>query len=122
MSVLRSTIPLTGKRTDTHPRHGLTIETQWSFAGRDEHISQAVSVRRLHLKAPRIVRTRGEIGTVPQVDALREPGFMGRGEHRIKIVLAFFLKAGLHDRRRTLRDVRRDPRRFANFLRTQIIE
>ncbi len=46
---------------------------------------------------------------------------MGRGEHRIKIVLTRFLETGLHDGRRTFRDVRRDARRFANFLGTQIV-
>src|ERR1700722_13294053 len=121
MSVLRSTIALASERTDAHSSHRLTVETQASLTGRDENISQAVGVGCLDLKDPRIVRAGGEIGALDQIDALGEPGFMGRGEHGIKIVLARFLEARLNDGRGTLRDVRCDARRFANFLGTQIV-
>src|SRR5580700_1576879 len=106
MSMLRSTIALTSERADAHPRHRLTIVTQASFTRRDEHISQAIGVSRLHLKYAGVIGTGCEIGALYQLDAFGEPGFMGRGEYRIKIVLPRFLEPGLDDRRRTLGNMR----------------
>ena len=75
MAVLRSAVALARQHRHAHPRHRLPVEAEAAFAGRDQHVAQAVGIGRLHLKHARIVGARGAIGALDQIDALAQARF-----------------------------------------------